>query len=98
MTTVAQTRYIRSISWLGVYIYKEKVKSKKMQSQSRMSAYPDQFNSFPSKNPKPKCKMCENAQCLTRVAPARSVDDDAHQAAGDDAGDGEGNEPAHVDP
>lgn len=35
---------------------------------------------------------------LTRVAPARSVDDDAHEAARDDTSDGEGDEPAEVDP
>lgn len=37
-------------------------------------------------------------QHLTAVAPARSIDDDAHQAARDDAGHGQSDEPAHVDP
>jgi len=31
-------------------------------------------------------------------APSRGVDDDGHGAAGDDTGDWEGDEPAHVDP
>lgn len=35
---------------------------------------------------------------LVGKTPARSIDDEAHQAAGDDAGDGEGEHPAHVDP
>ena len=33
-----------------------------------------------------------------RQAPARSVDDDAHQAARNDTGDGEGDDPAEVNP
>lgn len=35
---------------------------------------------------------------LTSVAPAGSVDDDASEAPGHDARDGEGHDPAHVDP
>ena len=35
---------------------------------------------------------------LTLKAPARSVDDDAADAARDDTGDGQRHHPAHVDP
>ena len=35
---------------------------------------------------------------LTLVSPARSVDNDAHQAARDDTGGGQGDDPAEVDP
>lgn len=35
---------------------------------------------------------------LTTVTPAGSVDDDTAEAARDDASDGEGDDPAHVDP
>lgn len=37
--------------------------------------------------------------CLASLeAPARSVDDESHQATGDDTGHGESDDPAHVDP
>ena len=36
--------------------------------------------------------------CVSVVTPARGVDDDGAQAARDDTGNGEGDDPAHVDP
>lgn len=43
-------------------------------------------------------RECAKYSSLTLVSPARSVDDEASQDSGEGGGDGQGDDPAHVDP